>query len=93
MCPKVVGTVWDGFLLPKGVSSACTRHCPRNTEVTTPQQLILAMTLPWIWVLGQGWAQRALFFQCLSLAQERAPREMAAPGAAQQAGIQDRRCE
>lgn len=24
-CPSVVGTAWDGFLLPKGVSSVCSR--------------------------------------------------------------------
>lgn len=39
MCPSVLGTAWDGFLLPKGVSSVCTGHCPRDTEVTTPLEL------------------------------------------------------
>lgn len=78
MCPNVLDSAWDGFLLPKGVSSVCTRHSPRNAEVTAPMEwpeLILAMTLPWFWVVRQDWAQRALFFQCLSLAKETAPRE------------------
>lgn len=35
-CPNVLDSAWDGFLLPKGVSSVCTRHCPRNRGDSSP---------------------------------------------------------
>lgn len=93
-CPSVLGTVWDGFLLPKGVSSACTRHCPRNTEVTTPLEGPAAdLGHDLALVLG-GWAGLGTKgFVLPVLAKETAPREMPVPGRTQQAGFQDRRCE
>lgn len=64
---------------------------------------ILATTFPWLGAVGQGWAgrvprcicpeQRALLFWCLSLANEKSPREKHIAGTTQQARIQDRRCE
>lgn len=54
----------------------------------------------WDRFLGAGWLllhvcpeQRALLFWCLSLANEKSPREKHIPGTAQQARIQHKRCE